>query len=78
VTDDELMVGPWHLHNVPSWGAIGRGYCVDRTRAFCKQYGIDYRALMTTGVPASVLVATGNALAINLVKFARANSAPEA
>ncbi|WP_025122432.1 MULTISPECIES: hypothetical protein [Serratia] len=77
MNDDLLLVGPWHLHHVPSWGVVGRGYCVDKTRAFCARYGIDYRALMTTGVTASTLVATGDALAIHLVEFARANPQPE-
>jgi len=77
-TDKELLVGPWHLHNVPSWGPVGRGYCVAKTRDFCAKYGIDYRALMTSGVPASQLAATGDELALNLVQFARDNPVPEA
>jgi hypothetical protein len=77
MNDDLLIVGPWHLHQVPSWGKVGRGYCADKTRAFCKRHGINYRALMTTGVPASALLATGDALAVHLVEFARENPQPE-
>jgi hypothetical protein len=77
MNDDVLIVGPWHLHHVPSWGKVGRGYCADKTRAFCIRHGINYRALMTTGVPASALLATGDALAVHLVEFARENPQPE-
>lgn len=77
LSDEELMILPWHIRNVPSWGVGGHGYCAKMSREFCRRYGIDYLDAMRNGIPAKRLLATNNQFAINLVEFARANPAPE-
>ena len=68
---DDFMVTLDHLHSVPAWG--GRpGFCHRGARALCERYGIDWTAIVRDGgLPASVLTATGDALALHLVDHAR-------
>ncbi|TBW02802.1 hypothetical protein E0E52_16995 [Azotobacter chroococcum] len=59
-----------HLHSVPAWGSRP-GYCHRGARALCAQYGLDWAAIVRDGgIPASALLATGDALALHLVEHA--------
>ncbi|SEJ50212.1 hypothetical protein SAMN04244579_04610 [Azotobacter beijerinckii] len=68
---DELFVTLEHLHSVPAFGARP-GYCHRGARALCERYGLDWAAIVRDGgLPASALLATGDALALHLVDHAR-------
>jgi hypothetical protein len=70
-TDDDFRVTLDHLHSVPAWGARP-GYCHRGARALCERYGLDWAAIVRDGgLPASRLIATGDALALHLVEHAR-------
>ena len=60
-----------HLHSVP--GLSSRpGYCHRGARTLCQRYGIDWQSIVRDGgVCSSKLLATGDALAIQLVEHAR-------
>lgn len=45
-------------------------WCAKGARDFCATHGIDWQQFRTTGVPAETMLATGNAMAIELVKAA--------
>jgi len=67
----ELFVTLEHLHSVPAWGSRS-GYCHRGARALCAHYGLDWTAIVRNGgIPAGVLLATGDALALHLVEHAR-------
>ncbi len=68
---EDLFVTLEHLHSVPAWGSRP-GYCHRGARALCVQYGLDWTAIVRDGgIPASALLATGDALALHLVEHAR-------
>lgn len=62
ITVDHLR----HLRNI-----VGKGYCVKGSRAWAERHGIDFDKFVREGVPASVLVATQDALALELVRVAQ-------
>lgn len=67
----DLLVTLAHLRSVP--GLAGRpGYCLHGARAWFERHGLDFRAFARDGLPASVLLATGCALAQRLVAHATA------
>jgi aminoglycoside phosphotransferase (APT) family kinase protein len=71
IEPDDLFVTLDHLHSVPAWGSRP-GYCHRGARALCAQYGLDWAAIVRDGgIPASALLATGDALALHLVEHAR-------
>ncbi|MDI3489551.1 MAG: hypothetical protein PWP11_828 [Thauera sp.] len=71
VADADLFVTFDHLHSAPGWGARP-GFCHSGTRALCARYGLDWAAIVRAGgIPASALIATGDALALALVDHAR-------
>lgn len=43
------------------------GYCARGMRTFAEGYGLDFRAFLTTGIPAEELLATGDAFAERIV-----------
>lgn len=45
--------------------------CSRGARMFCQTHGIDWNSFLKEGIPASVLTATGDAMALNLVKVAK-------
>lgn len=45
------------------------GYCHPGCRVFCKRYGIDWMDFLKNGIDSEILLATDNALAVNLVKL---------
>lgn len=71
MVDDELMITAEHLASVPAWN--GRtGFCARGARQLCARYGIDWiEAVRNGGIPAGRLIATGDALALQLVEHAR-------
>lgn len=44
-----------------------RGYCLAGQKRFCEANGIDFRDYVRNGIPASRLLATGDAMAIEAV-----------
>ena len=51
---------------------VKAGHCVvPGLRDWCKQYDLDLRTFVKAGYPASVLLATGDALAIRVVELKR-------
>ena len=44
------------------------GNCVRGARGWFDYYGLDFRLFLKEGLPASVLLATGDAMAIRVVK----------
>ena len=47
------------------------GLCVHGTRAWFARRGLDFRAFLARGLPASILLATGDAMAARVVNVAR-------
>lgn len=47
------------------------GLCVHGTRTWFARQGLDFRAFLARGLPASVLLATGDAMAARAVEVAR-------
>lgn len=50
-------------------------HCAPGIRAWFARYGLDYRAFVREGIPAQVLLATGDAFALRVVQIARARRA---
>lgn len=71
--DDELIVTIEHLYTVPNFN--GRiGFCGRGSRAWFRRHGLDWSAFVRGGIPASKLIATGDALALRVVEHARSVS----
>lgn len=47
------------------------GLCVHGTRTWFARQGLDFRAFLAQGLPASILLATGDAMAARVVEVAR-------
>ena len=71
MTDEELIVTIQPVYTVPTW-TTRIGYCGSQSRAFFREQGWDWFQFLQDGIPASKLLATGNALAAHLVAHARA------
>lgn len=66
-----LRVTVQHLHSVPNFnGALG--FCARGGRLWARQQGLDWAAFVREGLPAEVLEATGDPMALRLVAHARA------
>lgn len=60
-----------HMHSVPGWSERP-GFCHRGGRELARRYGLDWRQIVLDGgVRASVLEATGDAMALHLVAHAR-------
>jgi protein tyrosine phosphatase (PTP) superfamily phosphohydrolase (DUF442 family) len=46
-------------------------YCASGARAWCRRYGFDFRQLVTEGLDADAVAATGDALGIAAAERAR-------
>lgn len=69
--DDELFVTLDHLHSIPALNGRS-GFCHKGSRALASRYGLDWGQIVQDGgIAASQLLATGDALALRLVEFAR-------
>lgn len=47
------------------------GLCVHGTRTWFARHGLDFRTFLSQGLPASSLLATGDAMAARVVEVAR-------
>ena len=47
------------------------GYCVKGIRHWGRLHGLDFKAFVREGIPASVVLATGDALGLAIVEQAR-------
>lgn len=65
-----MIVTLAHLRSIPGYGPKP-GFCASGSRAFFKRHGLDWDAFRHQGVDAEVLTATGDALALALVEWAR-------
>lgn len=63
MTDDELIVTMRDIR--------GAKMCSDGPRRFFKRHGLDWSDFLTNGIPASKLLATGDAMAAQVVEVAR-------
>ncbi|HHM9294783.1 hypothetical protein ACU4EH_13245 [Pseudomonas aeruginosa] len=71
ISDDELFVTLEHMHSVPAFNGRA-GFCHKGGRALAARYGLDWGQIVSDGgIVASKLVATGDAMALHLVEFAR-------
>lgn len=68
---NDLFVTFDHLHSVPGWSPQP-GFCHAGARQLADRYGLDWSAMVRDGgVSASVLLATGDAMALRLVEHAQ-------
>lgn len=66
----ELIVTTKHLRTIPGFTQKG-GFCIAGARALGVRYGLNFHDFASAGLPASVLEATGDPMALALVKWAR-------
>lgn len=69
-TAPDVRVTSAHLRSVPYFSR-NRGFCAHHTQRWFHKHGLDFRAFMREGLPASVLEATGDGLALALTRWAR-------
>ncbi len=62
-----------HLRRVPAFGARP-GFCAQGAREWFACYCLDWSAFVRDGIEAEVIEATGDALGLNLVAFARSEA----
>lgn len=67
---DELIVTTTHLFTIRGYSRRV-GFCRDKSKAFFRRHGLDWRAFVRDGIPASQLEATGDGLALALVAWAQ-------
>ena len=60
------------VFNCPSFNGR-RGFCARGARTWCRANGIDWARMVKTGIPASELAATGDAIALKVIAFAETN-----
>lgn len=63
-----------HLRSVPYFKR-GAGFCATHSRNWFNKHGLDFRAFVRDGLPASAFEATGCGLAEALVHWARSEAA---
>lgn len=63
---DALIIRVHHLYAVPDFKG-GTGYCGSGARRWFAHYGFDWQDFVKNGLPAAVLAATGDALALRLI-----------
>lgn len=67
-----------HMRTIPGF-SDKPGFCRDKSKAWAKRHGIDYRDFVRNGIDAAVLEATGDGFALALVAWAReCTTQPEA
>lgn len=71
-----MIVTTRHLFTIP-WFSPRRGFCRDRSRAWFRAHGFDWGHFVRNGIHADQLEATGDALALALVAWARECAAQE-
>ncbi|AMU97897.1 hypothetical protein [Xanthomonas citri] len=65
-----MIVTTQHLFTIPGYSRRA-GFCRSGARAFFQRHGLDWRGFVHNGIEAEQLEATGDALALALVKWAR-------
>lgn len=75
-TAPDVLVTMKHLRSVPYFTA-GRGFCASGSRAWFERHGLDFRAFVRDGLPASILEATGCGMAQALARWAREGASHE-
>ena len=65
-----MIVTLAHLRRVPGFGAQP-GFCAQGAREWFAYYGLDWSTFVRDGIEADVIEATGDALGLHLVAFAR-------
>jgi len=73
----ELIVTRQHLFTIPGF-TTRNGFCRGKSRAWFLRHGLDWTDFVRNGIAASKLEATGDGLALALVKWARESGATEA
>lgn len=71
-----LIVTTRHMCTIPGF-STRRGFCRDRSKAWAKRHGLDWREFVRNGIDAEKLLATGDGFAIALVEWARKCQAQE-
>ncbi|MEI2457493.1 hypothetical protein V2J18_22805 [Lysobacter firmicutimachus] len=69
-----MIVTVDHLRRAPGFSAQP-GFCAQGGREWFAYYGLDWGAFVRDGIDADTLEATGDALGLHLVAFARAEAA---
>lgn len=65
-----MIVTLRHVLTIPGYSARG-GYCRKGTRLWVHAHGFDWRDFVRNGIDADALLATGDALALAAVEWAR-------
>jgi hypothetical protein len=65
-----VIVTARHLFTIPGYSKR-RGFCRSGARAWFLTHGLDWRHFVAHGIPSETLEATGDGLALALVKWAR-------
>lgn len=65
-----LTVTTQHLFTIPGFSRR-RGFCRGGARAWFARHGLDWNAFVRDGIDAGALTATGDAMALALVDWAR-------
>jgi hypothetical protein len=73
---DGLVVTTRHLFTVPGY-TVRRGFCRAGARHWFESHGLDWREFARHGLAASVLEASGDAMALRVVQWARECAAKE-
>lgn len=73
----DVLVTVQHLHSAPNFNG-GAGFCARGVRLWAQQHGLDWAAFVRNGLPAEVLEATGDAMALRVAAHARAQAAAAA
>jgi hypothetical protein len=63
-----------HLRSTPGFG-VRDGFCAQGGREWFAYYGLEWSAFVRDGIEAEVLEATGDALALRVIAFAREDAA---
>lgn len=67
----DVMVTVQHLHTVPNFNGA-QGFCARGVRVWAVQRGLCWATFVRDGLPAGVLEATGDAMALRVAAHARA------
>ena len=66
----EVIVTSTHLRTIPYFNDRA-GYCLPKARAWFRAHGLNWAAFLRHGIDADQLLATGDGMAAELVKWAR-------
>lgn len=69
---DKLIVKVKHARMVPTPQPCG--YCVPGMQEFFARHNLDFKSFCRHGIDAEVLIATGDAMALEVVKIAKRES----